>query len=76
MTESSLENVPEPEVELKMLDLSHKGHLGPAALCELNLEEGQSVTFILRTPPDQNLPDAAHPTRERAEIIGVSYEST
>lgn len=75
VTEASLENVPEPEVKLELLDLSHRGHMGLAACCNLVLSEGQCVTFVLRTPPEQTIPDEAHPTPEKAQILGVPYES-
>ncbi|KAI0642834.1 glycoside hydrolase family 15 protein [Trametes meyenii] len=74
VTESSLENVPEPEVQLNLLDLSAKGHKGPGVWTELELKEGQVVTFVLRTPPDVKLPPQAHPTHETAQEMGISYE--
>lgn len=40
-----------PEVVLEFLDLSAKGHKGLAVQSTIRLEEGQCVTFILRTPP-------------------------
>jgi len=40
-----------PEVVLEFLDLSKKGHKGLAVQSKLTLEEGQCVTFVLRTPP-------------------------
>lgn len=42
-----------PEVVLEFLDLSHKGHKGLAIQSRLTLEEGQCVTFVLRTPPTE-----------------------
>ncbi|KAI0629962.1 glycoside hydrolase family 15 protein [Trametes polyzona] len=74
IAESGLDNVPEPEVKLNLLDLSDKGHKGPGVWAELDLREGQIVTFVLRTPPDVKLPPQAHPTRETAEEMGISYE--
>ncbi|KAI0350153.1 glycoside hydrolase family 15 protein [Trametes cingulata] len=74
VAESGLENVPEPRVELRVLDLSKKGHKGPGVWTELELREGQAVTFVLRTPPDVKLPPQAHPTRETAEEMGIPYE--
>lgn len=41
----------EPEISLEFLDLSAKGHKGLAVQSVLHLTEGQTVTFILRTPP-------------------------
>ncbi|KAF9258404.1 glycoside hydrolase family 15 protein [Marasmius fiardii PR-910] len=46
-----LDSVSDPEVNLELLDLSRKGHLGPGVQAKLNLTEGQVVTFILRSPP-------------------------
>ena len=40
-----------PQVGLEFLDLSIKGHKGLAVQSNIRLEEGQCVTFILRTPP-------------------------
>ncbi|KAF8148253.1 glycoside hydrolase family 15 protein [Crassisporium funariophilum] len=42
-----------PEVTLDLLDLSAKGHKGPAVQILLELQEGQCVTFVLRTPPTE-----------------------
>ncbi|EMD39530.1 glycoside hydrolase family 15 protein [Gelatoporia subvermispora B] len=74
VTDTSLENIPEPEIELKLLDLTTRGHLGLSAYAEFTLYEGQSVTFILRTPPDVEIPEQANPSPEKAKEIGVSYE--
>lgn len=41
----------EPEISMEFLDLSAKGHKGLAVQSLLELTEGQTVTFILRTPP-------------------------
>jgi len=40
-----------PEIVLEFLDLSKEGHKGLAVQSRLTLEEGQCVTFVLRTPP-------------------------
>ncbi|THU90642.1 glycoside hydrolase family 15 protein [Dendrothele bispora CBS 962.96] len=53
--ESTLENVSPPSPSLSALDLSSKGHLGPAVFSELKLKEGQCVTFVLRIPPGGKL---------------------
>jgi len=47
------EGVSPPDVPLDILDLSAKGHKGPAVQSFVMLEEGQAVTFILRTPPTE-----------------------
>ncbi|KAG6914668.1 hypothetical protein DXG01_016028 [Tephrocybe rancida] len=41
-----------PSVALGTLDLTSKGHKGLAAYAGLQLSEGQAVTFVLRTPPE------------------------
>ncbi|KAJ7202147.1 glycoside hydrolase family 15 protein [Mycena pura] len=40
-----------PSLELELLDLSEKGHLGLGVKADMLLVEGQCVTFVLRTPP-------------------------
>lgn len=75
VSESTLDAVPEPFIELRLLDLTSKGHLGPSVQCEFELQEGQVVTFILRTPPDHKYPDAVRPSKEKAEELGVPFES-
>ncbi|KAH9919187.1 glycoside hydrolase family 15 protein [Epithele typhae] len=72
--ESALENVDVPMLELSPLDLDSKGHKGKGVYTEVVLREGQAVTFVLRTPPEVNLPPQAHPTHEFAREIGVPYE--
>lgn len=74
IAESTMEDVPSPVVELKELDLTSKGHLGLSAYCDLDLHEGQVVTFVLRTPPAHGAPPKVVPTLERAETLGVSME--
>jgi hypothetical protein len=51
VAESTMSDVPAPHVQLALLDLSQKGHLGLGVQAHLELQEGQCVTFILRTPP-------------------------
>lgn len=76
VAESTMEDVHEPVVELKYLDLTPKGHLGLSVYCDLDLHEGQVVTFVLRTPPEQVPATKLMPTLERADSMGVSMEST
>ncbi|KAJ7841085.1 glycoside hydrolase family 15 protein [Mycena olivaceomarginata] len=54
--ESTMANVAAPAIALDLLDLSQKGHLGLGVQAEMTLEEGQCVTFVLRTPPAPNGP--------------------
>lgn len=75
VAESTIDNVPVPEVNLDLLDLSSKGHLGPAACCNLSLQEGQRVTFVLRIRPERDFPTKLKPTQSHADELGVSLES-
>lgn len=52
---SVLENVPPPQVKLELLDLTSKGHKGPGVTSYLTLVEGQVITFVLRTPPQDGI---------------------
>lgn len=78
VAENTMDDVEAPVVKLDYLDLMKKGHLGMSAFCDLDLEEGQAVTFILRTPPEQQNPAVSQmtPTSEKAETLGVPLEST
>ena len=73
--ESTMDNVSPPNVELYELDLTEKGHLGLSACANLELLEGQAVTFVLRTPPERSAPMRVFPTQEKAESLGVSLDS-
>ncbi|KAL5524214.1 hypothetical protein ACEPAF_9354 [Sanghuangporus sanghuang] len=64
-----------PPVELELLDMSDKGHLGLGVCCDLNLAEGQVVTFVLRVPPDTPPPAGTRPTRLQARQLGVPMQS-
>ncbi|OCH92848.1 glycoside hydrolase family 15 protein [Obba rivulosa] len=75
VADSGLDSVPEPTIQLKTLDLTPQGHLGLSAYVDFELHEGQSITFVLRTPPpDDDLPVEAHPSPERAKEMGVPFE--
>lgn len=75
IAEATFENIATPTVELHELDLSKKGHKGKGVWTEIVLREGQAVTFVLRTPPDVNLPPQAQPTLQTAQELGIPYES-
>ena len=49
-SQNASEDVLAPKITLKLLDLSAKGHKGPAVQSSFTLTEGQCVTFVLRTP--------------------------
>lgn len=74
VSEATLDNVPTPEVNIDYLDLSTKGHLGPAVCCNLSLVEGQRVTFILRICPEKTGVPEARPTQELADRLGIPLE--
>lgn len=76
VAESTIDNVPTPEVNLDLLDLSSQGHLGAATYCNLSLVEGQRVTFVLRVCPEGRFPPQMKPTQARADELGVPLEST
>ena len=75
LAETTVDGVSEPKIELKILDLENKGHKGRGVYCDLHLEEGQAVTFIVRIPPDGNKTTKLNPTPEKAETMGISLES-
>ena len=74
VSESMMDNVPAPDINLQELDLREKGHLGMSACADLSLHEGQAVTFILRTPPATAPSTRITPNEEKAESLGVSLE--
>ena len=76
VAESSSETNVVPEVDLKLLDLQEKGHLGLGAYCELNLLDGQCVTFVLRVPPEVKASYKSHPkpSLEQATELGVPLD--
>lgn len=70
-----MEEIEVPTINFELLDLAEKGHLGPAVVANLELQEGQSVTFILRTPPKKKAtvrPVIA--TTKDAEALGVPLQ--
>ncbi|KAF8757705.1 Glycosyl hydrolases family 15 [Rhizoctonia solani] len=66
-------DVAKPQVTIRPLDLRSKGHQGVGASVDLDMEEGQVITFILRTPPE-NKGSSTKPTKEQAEALGVPIE--
>lgn len=53
--------------------LHDKGHLGPSVYCDLDMHEGQVVTFVFRELPSST---ASKPTEAQAEVLGVPLEGT
>ncbi|KAH7908229.1 glycoside hydrolase family 15 protein [Hygrophoropsis aurantiaca] len=77
VAESTLEGVPDPVVDLQTMDMSSKGHLGPGTCCDLALQEGQRVTFVLRIVPEGGVqPDVEmlKPSQASADQLGISFE--
>ena len=75
LCENTMDHGSNPTVHLNILDLTPKGHLGLSAYCDLDLEEGQVVTFILRMPPDEGSEIKFSLTKEKASEFGVSLDS-
>ena len=50
VAESVIDGVPSPSVDMHTLDLRPRGHKGISICVDLDLTEGQVVTFVLRTP--------------------------
>ncbi|KAI0252616.1 glycoside hydrolase family 15 protein [Lactifluus subvellereus] len=75
VAESVVDGVPSPTVELRTLDLRPWGHKGISISADLDLVEGQVVTFVLRTPPSttthQHIPN---PTNELAQQLGLPFD--
>lgn len=68
------EEVGVPTVKFECLDLSEEGHRGLAVVANLELQESQSVTFILRTPPDQAEIKPVVATTRDADALGVPLQ--
>lgn len=66
-----MEEVEIPTVNFELLDLNEKGLLGPAVVAILELQESQSVTFILRTPPKNAAVRPVVATTKDAEALGI-----
>ena len=91
ISESVIDGIPVPEVDIKLLDLAKKGHLGLSASVDLHLVEGQAVTFVLRPlstsqvkrdldsqTPDPGRDEALQkvmPSLKVAEELGIDYKS-
>ncbi|KAJ7087909.1 glycoside hydrolase family 15 protein [Mycena belliarum] len=74
--ESTVANVPSPALELALLDLYEKGHLGFAVEAEFTLVEGQCVTFILRTPPAEGAAPAMDDPALTKELMNALLAAT
>ncbi|KAI0286780.1 glycoside hydrolase family 15 protein [Russula aff. rugulosa BPL654] len=75
IAESVIDGVPLPSVNLQILDLMPRGHKGLSIGVDLDLVEGQVVTFVLRTPPKATKEQYnASSTTEQFEQQGVSFD--
>jgi len=75
ISESVVDCVPSPSVDLEILDLTPQGHKGLSICVDLDLVEGQVVTFVLRTPPKATQEQYnASSTKEQSEQLGVSFD--
>jgi hypothetical protein len=75
IAESVVDGVPSPSVDLRILNLTPQGHKGLGICVNLDLVEGQVVTFVLRTPPKATKEQYnAGSTKEQSEQLGVSFD--
>jgi hypothetical protein len=74
IAESVVDGVPSPSVDLQILDLTPRGHKGLSISVDLDLVEGQVVTFVLRTPKATKEHYNAGSTKEQFEQLGVSFD--
>ncbi|KAH8992022.1 glycoside hydrolase family 15 protein [Lactarius akahatsu] len=73
IAESVIDGVPSPSVEFQTLDLRSRGHKGLSVSANLDLVEGQVVTFVLRTlPKETDEQDTSNPTSDKTQGSGVS----
>jgi GH15 family glucan-1,4-alpha-glucosidase len=73
VAESLIDGVPSPSVEFQTLDMRACGHQGLSVIVDLDLIEGQVVTFVLRTPPKAK--EERHTsiqTTDKAQEYGIS----
>ena len=76
MAESYLDDVPVPTVDLELLDNQNKGHLGLSGCANIDLTEGQAITFVLRTPPEEPPVPQGIPKPSTAKEFRVTLEGT
>jgi hypothetical protein len=75
VAESVIDGVPSPSVEFQNLDLRSCGHKGISVSADLDLVEGQVVTFVLRTLPHAGEQQTSNPTSNKTPELGVSLDS-
>ncbi len=77
IAESVVDGVSSPSVDLQILDLMPQGHKGLSICVDLDLVEGQVVTFALRTPPKAANMKEQHNsdlTKEQSEQLGAPLD--
>ncbi|KAN0121560.1 glycoside hydrolase family 15 protein [Russula decolorans] len=75
IAESVVDGIPSPSVDLQFLNLMPQGHKGSSICVDLDLVEGQVVTFVLRTPSMATKEQHnAGATKEQSEQLGVSFD--
>ena len=58
-----------PTLSIGLLDLGRKG-----VYVDLDMAEGQILTFVLRSPLQKTLSEFTQPTRMQADRLGVAFE--
>ncbi|KAI0321665.1 glycoside hydrolase family 15 protein [Amylostereum chailletii] len=74
VADSTIDHIAPPSTELHLLDLSTDGHKGPAVCMDLELVEGQTIVFVLRTPPQKKEASVVEPSQEQAQQLGIPLE--
>ncbi|KAL7410623.1 glycoside hydrolase family 15 protein [Mrakia frigida] len=78
--ENELDGPGGPVVDWQELDLSAKGHKGKGVWTEVEVKEGEIVTFVLRQLPEGGFKgnptsEGAEPTKEAAQSLGVDLQT-
>lgn len=74
VADTSIDDIPAPKPNIEILDLQNKGHLGPSVSADIELHEGQIITFILRCPPKEPPIPQAIPRTTTATEYKVAFE--
>jgi hypothetical protein len=77
--ESDDQEVPLPKIKLEKADLE-RGLLGESIVSEFELEEGQTITFLMREESQREYANKEHqkvanPSEERAAELGISLKA-
>jgi hypothetical protein len=77
--ESEDENVECPKIKLEKVDLK-RGLLGESVISEFDLQEGQTITFVMREArthesANESYERAVNPSEARAAELGVNMET-